>query len=1084
MKYILNNRNLLSTISLISFLSLSSIESSNAAKLRLCDTCKNNNEVGFEIIAQSNPDDSNGVDILTHNNAIGSKDKPAGYLDILTKNSLQIYLNKDVYVNNLEFSIDQGINDTKNEIGVSKLYNIDLIIGDNVTLSGSFQNENSSISSDNNNIISNNLKFIGSGNLETKNYGVMRNSGNDILITKKIELGADNSEVIFAVKEWQENNSSVIQADEISFFGDGRLIVDNNNDDFFLGIKNGIKTQNNGQGNVTFTGKNSFLLTSADRIWGSVYTNKFSIGDKDKRLNNIIIDLQRHSEKESNGMDINGDIYANSMILTGDKDSRVYFDTDSDGLIIDIKNGITLKDNNSGILHLQNLAFTDEKSKSFFGEVNIKADIGTEDKKLALLLLDNYGEYIDLKQYLINGNKDFNKEIYLATDKAMNIDGSVFAEKFAVESKNAVINIKGDVNLGKNNSINFASNDFKDIAEKADSGIDFPSRNFSSHVVTGVNDENIINFNGSNNVKGQIGEENKNFNQVNFNSNEENGYSFFNISSDIYAKQINFYNNSNILISDDVLFAGDVSFANLQNLNIGDKKFTIFDNKKNVSKASGDNQINVTENPSDILNQELSNSSSEVVARHLVNNDFTLFIKVNKDGSHGQLVIDKDMSRQEVKNIADHMKYNFSFAGDNALKDGDVLSSVVKIKGLTSDDVSGKDFFTDSLVYKILFASVGENGDLNLKLNERLLIDSKFKDIAWFLDRQNGDLALIQNEISSLNSVKDRNALIESLLPVNGANIVNLSSDVQNNVNNILSNHNLSLLSLDKQGVSSGDVGENKSVWGQFFTNRQDQENQADAKGYKSQNNGFILGLDRKIIDNVTAGVGVGYSKSDVDYNINSSTNSQIDNYHLSLYGVYDLNKWFADAMVGYGLHKYDSVRKLLVNSVANNAKASWDGQQYSAKIGGGYRYDINSKLQIIPLTSLSFSHLAQDAYNEHGSGANLHIKNSDNNKLEAAIGSVLNYKFIADSFDVVTKLIAQYKYDFINDNGETSYSFIGTNGTFLQKNAKIARNRFDFGLGADLLSRNNVSVSLDYNLGLKQNYQSHTGMIKFKYNF
>jgi outer membrane autotransporter protein len=75
--------------------------------------------------------------------------------------------------------------------------------------------------------------------------------------------------------------------------------------------------------------------------------------------------------------------------------------------------------------------------------------------------------------------------------------------------------------------------------------------------------------------------------------------------------------------------------------------------------------------------------------------------------------------------------------------------------------------------------------------------------------------------------------------------------------------------------------------------------------------------------------------------------------------------------------------------------------------------------------------------------------------------------------------LTAEYRYDFIGDEVESTSSFVGAGGSFKTEGFDPAQHSFLVGTGVEYELNEAVSVSADYGYKFKSDYDSHNFAIR-----
>lgn len=356
------------------------------------------------------------------------------------------------------------------------------------------------------------------------------------------------------------------------------------------------------------------------------------------------------------------------------------------------------------------------------------------------------------------------------------------------------------------------------------------------------------------------------------------------------------------------------------------------------------------------------------------------------------------------------------------------------------------------------------------------------------LDRlgdNNGDSALntIVTTLESYTNAAQVNAAVATLVPTNlvsgqTSRAVISSADASIAViekrMEIISNDNVY-----NTGIATGGKPSGNGMWGQVFGSSIKQDWRKDVAGYQAKLGGFSIGADTAIDDNTSAGVALAYGNTDATGIANET---KVDSYQTSIYATHEIGNLYYEGLGSFSYNRYDTSRTLYDASVA---KSNFNGQEYSAKTTAGYKVDMHGSLKFTPFVSAQYIFLTQDDYTETGSHANLHVKSDDINIFKTGFGTKLAYPIVDSGTTYTPRLSAAWYYDLVGDTASATSNFTSAAAiTFASKGAEVARSEYKLGAGLDVLSYDNIMISLDYSWDSKQNFNAHTGELKASIGF
>ena len=323
------------------------------------------------------------------------------------------------------------------------------------------------------------------------------------------------------------------------------------------------------------------------------------------------------------------------------------------------------------------------------------------------------------------------------------------------------------------------------------------------------------------------------------------------------------------------------------------------------------------------------------------------------------------------------------------------------------------------------------------------------------------DMQAHLNELSQHDSTGYVKAL-NNLAPTDSRAVARTTVDVNNLIGRQIERRQ------DIQGMNSGDTFQKVGAWVEGLYNYSKQDSSSTHAGFTGKTAGISMGMDGKINEDTTLGFGYANNQTDID---SLDRDIDVDGHTLFAYGKYQPDKWYIRGMAHYGFASYDE--KSDVNGKHNSA--DYDVQNIGVSAYAGY--DLPNG--ITPEAGLRFTHITQDSYTD---SAGQHISVDDNDILTLVAGAKYSKTFAGeDGIHWTPKARAAVTYDVIKDDNNANVDIAGINYDVIGE--KINRLEFEIGLGleADI---NNWNFSVGYDAGIREDYISHTGMFRARYNF
>ncbi|HVP78515.1 MAG TPA: autotransporter outer membrane beta-barrel domain-containing protein [Thermodesulfobacteriota bacterium] len=273
-------------------------------------------------------------------------------------------------------------------------------------------------------------------------------------------------------------------------------------------------------------------------------------------------------------------------------------------------------------------------------------------------------------------------------------------------------------------------------------------------------------------------------------------------------------------------------------------------------------------------------------------------------------------------------------------------------------------------------------------------------------------------------------------------------------------------------------------LWFNGYGQWGDQEPDKGFTGFDYNIYGGTLGFDHAFNDKMTAGLSLGYSRTDVDLDHHQGDGT-IKTFAGSLYGSYFTKNAFLEGAVSYGRNWYDNDRLITIGPILRKASSDHEGDLFSAYLGGGYAFDVKN-WAIGPFVSLRYIYLSEESFQEKGAdGLNLSVGHRNTDSLTSELGLRLARVFDVKYGSLIPEASAAWSYDFDIDDRIITASFQGSPGTaFSIDGQPVEKNGAVLGTGLTFIHKSGFSTSLRYRGEFREKYQSHGVMGEFRLMF
>lgn len=321
----------------------------------------------------------------------------------------------------------------------------------------------------------------------------------------------------------------------------------------------------------------------------------------------------------------------------------------------------------------------------------------------------------------------------------------------------------------------------------------------------------------------------------------------------------------------------------------------------------------------------------------------------------------------------------------------------------------------------------------------------------------------IQEKLAS-GSADDKQAIEQAtaaLNPETASVVQSTTTSVQNTVSSLAANR----MSLPAVGRNGGDVRLTSSgVWAQGLYNKAKMNGQ-----FNSYTRGVAAGIDGTINKNITIGMGYAFNHSDVSPD---SRDMNIDSNTVFLYGQYKPTDWYINATLNYTLSDYEEKGTALGTPVS----ADYNTNAFGGQIATGYDFAGG----ITPELGLRYLHVNSADYT-NSLGIKNEFKSAD--YLTAMLGTKYATNIVATKNMLLRpELRYAVKYDMISDKSSATVTMPGV-AAYTLNGDRLSRIGGELGIGL-MMKYKELDLSLNYDIEVREDYTSQTGMLKAKYNF
>lgn len=323
------------------------------------------------------------------------------------------------------------------------------------------------------------------------------------------------------------------------------------------------------------------------------------------------------------------------------------------------------------------------------------------------------------------------------------------------------------------------------------------------------------------------------------------------------------------------------------------------------------------------------------------------------------------------------------------------------------------------------------------------------------------NLALSTQEQLALGNTAAVQQAHRAINPDDAPVVQTIASNVQGMVSKLAATR----MSLPPIGRAGGDQNMTAGgVWAQGLFNK--SKKNGEFNGYTR---GIVAGIDGTIDDAFTIGVGYAFNHSDISM---TSRDTEIDSSTLFIYGQYKPSKWYINATLNYTMSDYTENGNALGTVVDSDYKI----HSFGGQVATGYDFASG----VTPEIGLRYLHIGGDDYTN-----SLGISNKTDNAdyLTAIAGLKYGTDVVMSEYLTLRpELRAAAKYDLTSDDYVIAVAMPGVDSYGVRVNS-LGRFGTEVGIGITM-SYKDIMLSFNYDIEVRKDYTSQTGILRARYNF
>ncbi len=269
--------------------------------------------------------------------------------------------------------------------------------------------------------------------------------------------------------------------------------------------------------------------------------------------------------------------------------------------------------------------------------------------------------------------------------------------------------------------------------------------------------------------------------------------------------------------------------------------------------------------------------------------------------------------------------------------------------------------------------------------------------------------------------------------------------------------------------------------WVRGFAMASEHDGTNDVEGYSADTSGLMLGYDHQW-GPWLAGVALASASSEADNDRFAADRIDTDSTQLLVYGGYRLGNWQLQGSASYSSLELDMQRQSPLPG-ESRISASTDGTLMSVSAGISYDLGVFSGVTLRPLAQLQYSSLSVDDFREDG-GLNLAVSYDAIDTLSSELGMAAEFGSVelGSQWTATPHLRASWSHDFLAEEERATARF--AQQTFEQNGFEAERDLLNMAAGVTLEHRSGLSLRLEYQGKVGDDFTHHQGTVGLHYAF
>lgn len=254
-------------------------------------------------------------------------------------------------------------------------------------------------------------------------------------------------------------------------------------------------------------------------------------------------------------------------------------------------------------------------------------------------------------------------------------------------------------------------------------------------------------------------------------------------------------------------------------------------------------------------------------------------------------------------------------------------------------------------------------------------------------------------------------------------------------------------------------------------------------RGFNASSEGVAIGYDNRIFNTVFAGVGLGYSHTNLHWE-NSAGRADINGFYAGTYATYDNQYFYLDATL-LGFITNNRVRRHIEFAfIDRTAKHKHHNYGINPHLGLGLHMNYCT-VNITPFADADYYYVQQNRFHEHGANSiDLHVKRNHSNliRFEGGIKFARPFNF-GDGFITPNASVSYVGHRLLSGKKYIG-AFPVINADFAVFGSNELFNQVEIGAGVEYFINDSFAVNTWYDIELGDKRQEQEVNVEVSYSF